>query len=175
VDRLLEELVALERSALDRWIKLDPQGYLDLQAPEVTYFDPFTERRVDGLDAMRVRLAPMKKMKPPFTDPRYDMIDPKVQRHGDVALLTFNLVNYGKLPDAPERVLARWNSTEVYSRIGGTWKIIHSHWSYIQPELKQPGLNVQLRADPGRASFCPLGQLVVCLSPCIIFFSLRQL
>jgi ketosteroid isomerase-like protein len=57
------------------------------------------------------------------------MIDPKVQRHGDVALLTFNLVNYGKLPDAPERVLARWNSTEVYSRIGGTWKIIHSHWS----------------------------------------------
>jgi hypothetical protein len=50
-----------------------------------------------------------------------------------VALLTFNLVNYGKLPDAPERVLARWNSTEVYSRLGGTWKIIHSHWSYIQP------------------------------------------
>jgi hypothetical protein len=85
VDRLLDALVALERSALDRWIRLDPQGYLDLQAPEVTYFDPFTERRVDGLDAMRLRLAPMKKMKPPFTDPRYDMIDPKVQRHGDVA------------------------------------------------------------------------------------------
>src|SRR5206468_12257587 len=80
MDRLLEELVALERSALDRWIKLDPQGYLDLQAPEVTYFDPFTERRVDGLDAMQMRLAPMKKMKPPFTDPRYDLIDPKVQR-----------------------------------------------------------------------------------------------
>jgi len=139
VDRLLEELVALERSALDRWTKFDPQGYLDLQAPEVTYFDPFTERRVDGLDAMQVRLAPMKKMKPPFTDPQYEMIGPKVQRHGDVALLTFNLVNYGKLPGAPERVLARWNSTEVYSRIGGTWKIIHSHWSYIQPELKQAG------------------------------------
>jgi hypothetical protein len=93
VNRLLDELVALERSALDRWIKLDPQGYLDLQAPEVTYFDPFTERRVDGLDAMQVRLAPMKKMKPPFMDARYDMIDPKVQRHRDVALLTFNLVN----------------------------------------------------------------------------------
>jgi len=95
------------------------------------------ERRCAGRDA--VALAPMKKMKPPFTDPRYDVIDPKVQRHGDVALLTCNLVNYGKLPDAPERVLARWNSTEVYSRIGGTWKIIHSHWSYIQPELKKTG------------------------------------
>src|SRR5437879_2832819 len=139
VDCLLDELVALERSALNRWIKLDPQGYLDLQAPEVTYFDPFTEKRVDGLDAMQVRLAPMKTMKPPFTDPRYDMIDPKVQRHGDEALLTFNLVNYGKQPGAPERVLTSWNSTVFYRRIGGTWKIIHIHWSFIKSELKQPG------------------------------------
>ena len=139
VDRELEELVALERSALDRWIKLDPQGYLDLQAPEVTYFDPFTERRVDGLDAMQVRAQRMKNMTPPFTDPRYEIINPKVQRHGDVALLTFNLVNYGKVSDGRERVLSRWNSTEVYCRIAGTWKIIHSHWSFIQPEVKQPG------------------------------------
>jgi ketosteroid isomerase-like protein len=139
VYQLREELVALERSALDRWIRLDPQGYLDLDAPEVTYFDPFTETRIDGLEAMRARLAPMKSMKPPFTDPRYEMIHPKVQRHGEVALLTFNLVNYGRLPDGAERVLARWNATEIYSRIGGAWKIIHSHWSFIQPEVKQPG------------------------------------
>jgi ketosteroid isomerase-like protein len=105
----------------------------------VTYFDPSTESRVDGLDAIQVRVAPMKNMKPLFTDPRYEMINPKVQRHGDVALLTFNLVNYGNLPNGPERVLSRWNSTEVYSRIGGAWKIIHSHWSFIQPEVKQPG------------------------------------
>ena len=88
---------------------------------------------------MQVRLAPMKKMKPLFTDPRYDMIDPKIQRHGDVALLTFNLVNYGKLPGAPERVLARWNSTEVYSRIGGTWKSSTAIGRTYGRELKQPG------------------------------------
>ena len=139
VDRLLEELVALERSALDRWIQLDPQGYLDIQAAEVTYFDPFTERRVDGREALQMRLAPMKSLKLPFTDPRYEMIEPKVQRQGDVALLTFNLVNYGKLPDQPESVLARWNSTEVYRRINGEWKIIHSHWSYAQTQPKPPG------------------------------------
>ncbi len=138
MDRLLEELVALERSALDRWIRMDPQGYLDLQAPEVTYFDPFTDKRVDGLDALRIRVEQMKSMKPPFTSPRYDMIDPKVQRDGGMALLTFNLINYGTLPDGPERVLARWNSTEVYRQIGGTWKIVHSHWSFVQPELTQP-------------------------------------
>jgi ketosteroid isomerase-like protein len=131
-DRVLNELVALERAALDRWIQLDPQGYLDLYASEVTYFDPFTERRVDGLDAMQTRLAPMKTMTSPFTNPRYEMINPKVQRDGDIALLTFNLVSYGRPPDAPERVVARWNSTEVYTHAGGSWRIIHSHWSYIQ-------------------------------------------
>ena len=76
VDRLLEELVPLERSALDRWIQLDPQGYFDIQAAEVTYFDPFTERRVDGREALQMRLAPMKSLKLPFTDPRSEMIEP---------------------------------------------------------------------------------------------------
>ena len=72
------------------------------------------------------------------------MIEPKVQHHGDVALLTFNLVNYGKLLNRSESVLASWNSTEVYSRIAGKWRIIHSHWSYTKPELKQTGLQPQL-------------------------------
>ena len=85
------------------------------------------------------RLAPIKNMRRMVKDPRYEMIDPKVQRHGDVALLTFNRVNYGKLADQPETVLARWNSTEVYCRIDGKWKIVHSHWSYVKPELKQRG------------------------------------
>jgi ketosteroid isomerase-like protein len=136
---LLEELVALERSALDRWINVDPQGYLDLYAADVTYFDPTTERRVDGLVAMEARLAPLRGMKSPFKDPRYEISGPKVQRHGNVALLSFNLVNYGKVGGRPESVLSRWNSTEVYARTNGRWKIIHSHWSYTKPEIKLPG------------------------------------
>ena len=138
-DRLLEELVSLERAALDRWIQLDPQGYLDLYAQELTYFDPTTEKRVDGVRAMQERLAAMKNVKLPFTKPRYELLDPRVQRHGDVAVLTFNAVNHGTLPGQPESVLSRWNSTEVYGRVDGKWKIIHSHWSYVKPELKRPG------------------------------------
>jgi ketosteroid isomerase-like protein len=138
-DRLLEELVSLERSALDRWIKLDPQGYLDLYAQELTYFDPTTEKRVDEVRAMQERVAGMKNVKLPFTNPRYELLDPRLQRHGDVAVLTFQAVNYGMLPDRPESVLARWNSTEVYGRVDGKWKIIHSHWSFVKPELRPPG------------------------------------
>jgi len=80
MDTLKDELVRLERSALDRWIRLDPDGYLGLYAENVVYFDPMTEHRVDGLEAMRKRLAPMKNLKAPFTNPRYDMIDPRADK-----------------------------------------------------------------------------------------------
>jgi ketosteroid isomerase-like protein len=77
--------------------------------------------------------------KPPFQDPRHEMIAARVQQHGDVALLSFNLVQYGKLSGPTETVLAQWNTTEEYRRIAGEWKIIHSHWSFTRPELTQPG------------------------------------
>jgi uncharacterized protein (TIGR02246 family) len=129
------DIIGMERAALDRWGKGDPQGYVEIMASEVTYFDPMQEKRVDGRDAIVKMLAPITgKIKVS----RFDMIAPKVQRHGDVALLTFNLVSYVNAPDGKEVAVARWNSTEVYGRIEGQWRIIHSHWSYIKPELKQP-------------------------------------
>ena len=88
---------------------------------------------------MAERLAPMKGMANPVKDARYEIIAPRVQRRGDVAVLTFNSVSYGKVADHPEAVLARWNSTEVYARIDGRWRIIHSHWSFVKPEVKPPG------------------------------------
>src|SRR5262249_49065766 len=129
-----DPIVALERGALDRWGKGDPGGYLEIMAPEVTYFDPFQPARVDGLEAMKALLAPLNGK---IRVDRYEMIRPNVQRHGDVALLTFNLVSYQKQPDGTEKAAARWNSTETYARIGGAWRLIHSHWSFLQPELKQ--------------------------------------
>ncbi len=138
MDALLDELVRKERSALDRWIRLDPDGYLGIYAENVVYFDPTTERRVIGLDAMRGRLASMRNVKLPFTNVRYEMIDPKIDSYGDIALLTFNLVNYGIFSDGREDVLARWNASELYRFSDGNWRIVHSHWSYTKPELKQP-------------------------------------
>ncbi len=128
------DVVAMERAALDRWGKGDPQGYLEIMGADVTYFDPMQNKRVDGIEAMKKMLAPLTgKVKVS----RFDMIDPKVQRHGDAALLTFNLVSYVTLPDGKERAVARWNSSEMYGLVDGTWRIVHSHWSFIKPELKQ--------------------------------------
>jgi len=30
-----------------------------------------------------------------------------------------------------------WNTTEVYRLIAGEWKIVHTHWSYIQHSLPE--------------------------------------
>ena len=120
-----DTVVAHERAALDRWGKGDPNGFLETYAPEITYFDPGIERRIDGHSAMTEYLLPFTgKIKVA----RYEMIGTKVQRHGDVALLTYNLRSEAVKPDG-KTVTVRWNSTSVYARTGNAWKVVHSHWS----------------------------------------------
>ena len=53
MQELAEIIIGLERAALNRWGKGDPGGYLEIMATEMTYFDPFTKRRVDGMNAIR--------------------------------------------------------------------------------------------------------------------------
>ncbi len=57
------------------------------------------------------------------------MLNPKVQIHGETAVLTFNLIDYICDPQGPMKEV-HWNATEVYWRVSGTWKVIHPHWSY---------------------------------------------
>ena len=128
-----EHIIALERGALERWGKGDPQGFFDIMSNDETYFDPITAKRIDGLEALRNFMAPFTGK---ISIDRFEMIGPKVQRHGDVAILTFNLVNEGAQLSGGPKSTARWNSTEIYRRVNGRWKIVHSHWSYTKPELK---------------------------------------
>ena len=127
-----DKIIAMEKAALDRWGKGDPKGYLEIMDDDLTYFDPFQEKRLDGISTMKEFLKPLTgKIK---VD-RFDMLNPKVQRDGNMALLTFNLLSYIKQPDGTEKLAARWNSTEVYRKIGSEWKIIHSHWSFTKPTI----------------------------------------
>src|SRR6266496_4619847 len=54
-----EDLIAVERAALDRWGRGDPSGFLETYAPEITYFGAVTEQRIDGRDAMKEWFAPI--------------------------------------------------------------------------------------------------------------------
>ena len=109
---------------------------MSLYADEITYFDPFQERRLDGLATMRTLYGPLAGT---FTVDRYEMLNPKVQRYGDVAVLTYNLQNYQRQADGTERPTNRWNSSAIFRRIDGRWRTIHSHWSFTKPDVRSPG------------------------------------
>src|SRR5262249_31183798 len=112
-----ETIIAIERKALDRWGKGEPQGYLETYSGDVTYFDPFADKRFDGMAAMKELLMPLVgKIKVDS----YEMIGHKVQRYGDVAVLSYNLASHAKSPNG-EPMTVRWNSTAVYARIKGEW------------------------------------------------------
>jgi hypothetical protein len=45
-------IICMECTALDRWIRGDPAGFLEISAPDVVYFDPYRAKRIDGLEAL---------------------------------------------------------------------------------------------------------------------------
>ena len=141
-----QTIIALERAALDRWGKGDPEGYLSNYSTDVTYFDPFQDKRIDGQATMRTLYGPIAGK---VNVPRYEMINPKVQRDGNIAVLTFNLVSHSPRPNG-DTVLVRWNSTSVYQLKSGKWKEIHSHWSFTKPDLPQPPSEMDTTAAPKR-------------------------
>jgi uncharacterized protein (TIGR02246 family) len=123
------EIIALEKTMLDRWGTGDTDGFLGLAAPEITYFDPSLEKRLDGREAFEKFLAPLKGT---FRVPRYEIIDPKVQVHGEAAVLSYNMIDY----DEKEINAFRMNVTEVYARQDGRWALVHSHFSITKPQIK---------------------------------------
>jgi len=127
------EIIALENGALDRWKKGDPGGFIAIMADGETYFDPGTQSRIDGLEALKKYMAPFAGT---FSIERIEMVNPKVEVGGDLAVLSFNVVNHGARLGGKLEGTTRWNSTEVYRRIAGKWRIVHSHWSLTKPDMK---------------------------------------
>ena len=126
-----QHILGLERAALDRWGAGDPGGYLETYDTEISYFDPVAPARVDGVEAMREYYRPWIGK---IHIDRYEMLNPVVVVGGDMAVLSYNLVNFTRDGEG-EKVLNRWNSTAVYQHRDGAWKIVHSHWSYTRPAL----------------------------------------
>ncbi len=120
-------IIAMERAALDRSDKGDAMGFLEISAPDVSYFDPGLDRAIHGIEALRKYYLSF-----PVTEGAPgEMTNAKVQVAGEVAVLTFN---YASKSLKPPKV-TRWNATEVYRRTPKGWRIIHTHWAYLKPEL----------------------------------------
>jgi predicted enzyme related to lactoylglutathione lyase/ketosteroid isomerase-like protein len=122
-DQETAAILALERAALDRWAKGDPSGFLEICCPDVVYFDPTLERRLDGLEALTHLYEGVRGK---IHLDRYELLNPKVQRCGEAAVLTFNFAGESG------GTTGRWNCTEVYRRTSKGWRICQTHWSLTQ-------------------------------------------
>lgn len=124
-----EEILALEKAALKRWRQGDPDGFLALSAPQVTYFDPLLPGRLAGIARLTEFYNGMRGKG--GGSAAIDIIEPRVDIVGDAALLTYRFLWAGL--DADGTVMSRspWHCTEVYQRQAGQWRIIHTHWSLI--------------------------------------------
>ncbi len=153
-----QTILSLERSALDCWNKGDIEGQLKFYADDVTYFDPLTATRLDGWQALaeyfrtfwagKVRIA------------RSEILNPQVLTDGNLAVLSYNLVNYIHAADGSETEGTRWNSTQVYRRTGGQWRVVHVNWSFTRhPALANMAPeSVEGADDIGAASEATLRQ-----------------
>ncbi|MFA7422061.1 MAG: nuclear transport factor 2 family protein [Melioribacteraceae bacterium] len=121
-----EIIIAKEKAILDRWITGDTFGFIEAAAEEITYFDPGLEKRCTGKKSFHDWIAPFNGT---FSFPSYELLDPQVQMHGDVGILTFNFI--GVMKDGSKEY---FNTTEVYKLYAGDWKLISSHWSQTKPK-----------------------------------------
>lgn len=126
MDSAEHTILALERAALDRWGNGDPDGFLELSAPDVSYIDPFQPKPLSNraeLKALYDQFRGMIKIE------SSEMVNACVQQVGDVAVLSFQFFSQGSEGST------KWNATEVYRKLPDGWRIIHTHWSFVQPKL----------------------------------------
>lgn len=118
------EIIALERQALDGWVQGNPDPLLAMCDADVTYFHVMTQKRLDGLAALKALVEPFRGQS---LYEAYEMSEPKVHVSGDVAVLSYILVQRRGSDSG------RWNATQVYQRKGGHWRVVHTHWSQTSP------------------------------------------
>jgi len=128
-----DTVYAMERAALDRWGRGDPDGFTEIIAEDYSYFDPALESRLDGRERARTYYEPVRgKIK---VD-RWEYVEPRIQRVGDLAVLTFRLTSYTGDANGRENQGAFWQTTEVYHRSEGRWSLVSTHWSYTPSWLR---------------------------------------
>lgn len=94
-------------------------------ADDYTEFNGSYATRIDG-KSLTVSLAEPAG-KAPGRTVAGEMLNPKVQVYGDVAILTYNFAGVRKNKDG-ELKPGRAKSTRVYAKQGGKWKLVHANF-----------------------------------------------
>ena len=122
-----QTILAKDRQGLDRWAAGDPLGFSVNFADDATYFDDIAAHtRLDGLEEIQNHFASLEGNIPPHN---YEIVDPKVQVYGDIAISTLRY--HSSINDEPG---PPWKATNVYRLTNGEWYIVHAHWSLVKEQ-----------------------------------------
>jgi uncharacterized protein (TIGR02246 family) len=137
VRQIAETILGLERSANERWNRGDCTGYFEIYSEDITYFDPVTPSLLVGRRAVEAHIRGIYR-NPHIIRSEYRNPEVSVSDDGRLAVLGYNLRNFVADDSGGEKLQAHWNSTEVYRWRDGLWRIVHSHWSFVQlPAIMQ--------------------------------------
>ncbi|CAN5495079.1 hypothetical protein BH11BAC1_BH11BAC1_09880 [soil metagenome] len=93
--------------------------------------DDYTEFNADYSTRLEGKAISMKLTEATGKDPNRtvagEMLNPKVQVYGDVAILSYNYAGVVKNKDG-ETKSTRAKSTRIYAKIGGSWKLVHANF-----------------------------------------------
>lgn len=135
-----EAVLASEYAINERWNRGDVDGALEAYSEDVTYFDPLTERRLEGRTAVGVYFRQFFQGK--LNILRNELPNPQVivSDGGDMAVVSYNLVNFVPDGNGGEKMGTPWNSTQVYRLIDGKWRVVHVNWSFTRHPAALQGL-----------------------------------
>jgi ketosteroid isomerase-like protein len=139
-----EILVLLERHLRSIW-EGDLDTYRATVAPEVTFFEWYiSTQRIDGLDfhiretAATARAAAAARQAGRGREVEHEVLAPKVQVYGDIAIVTFTLLMRYTAPEGVTHT--EHNETRVFHRRDGNWVLVHCHKSPMWPAPHAPAL-----------------------------------
>jgi len=118
-------ILANQRQSLDQWAAGNPGGFAANFADSSTYFDDIgAQTRLDGIEEIKSYLNSLQGRVPAHT---YEIVDPKVQIFGNVAVLTLRY--HGAVGDT---AATPWKATTVYQFQNNDWQVVHAHWSLVK-------------------------------------------
>lgn len=118
---LRHPVLELETAAMHRWLSGDPDGYLEISAPEVRYTDPFLPGWLTGHRALAEHDAGLRGQ---VRADAFAFQDPVVHEARGSAVLTFGFTSW------IAGAATRWHCTEAYRHHEGRWWIAVTPWAF---------------------------------------------
>lgn len=130
-DQVKAAVIAIVKDGLEKLRNGDPRGITDACAEGVTYYSVEQDSLLVGRQALVELYGPPTNQT--YYD-HFDLINPTVQTHGDVAVIAFDFASFSTEDDSQLRT--RWRGTYVLARFDAGWRILHIHWTLLENNLQ---------------------------------------